>query len=143
MKVTYDGYMTNPGGDVYLIQDTCRGLVKIGVSTNVQTRLKGLRAASPCALGKAVVIHGFGIAGERALHGFASDYRDHSEWFRFEGDLVELYSLVDRAAPATIMGDIDRFLRAVSHRKGLKLIHGPDREIERLLLTGQPESETA
>lgn len=82
----------NPGyrhqtGEVYFAQSSVTGLVKIGFSTNVATRISGLEVnhgGSLRLLGK----RSGTVADERALHlRFAAD-RQEGEWFKLSSELL-------------------------------------------------------
>lgn len=74
---------------VYFIQGRVTGLIKIGFSRDVASRLEALRSASPDALDVLGVVDG-GQALERALHARFREFTEHGEWFRPSPDLLLL-----------------------------------------------------
>lgn len=79
---------THPG--VYFIAQRAHAtLVKIGVTSgSIRDRARVLQSGSPVAL----VLLGWLPGGrnvEAALHDYWHDFREHGEWFRFEGALRE------------------------------------------------------
>lgn len=74
---------------VYFIQDiTHQGPIKIGVSRNVEKRLKSLQNASPLKLKCLGIIAG-GRDLERTLHIRFAPSRLHGEWFSPEKKLLQ------------------------------------------------------
>jgi hypothetical protein len=75
---------SSPGADYIYVLGTDEGLVKIGTTNNLWSRLKQLQGMSPkkleplmfwvCRSGKSV---------EAAIHALFRDYRKHGEWFYF------------------------------------------------------------
>ena len=70
----------------YLIQ--CGEFVKIGITADIESRLRTLESSNPHAL-KVVALLAGGRALERALHKRFADYRHRDEWFRIEGALAK------------------------------------------------------
>jgi hypothetical protein len=56
------------------------GLIKIGVSTNVQSRVRSIRNASPVSIDLLGTVPG-GTLGESFLHVSFAHLRRHGEWF--------------------------------------------------------------
>lgn len=65
---------------VYFIQDTRRGTVKIGTTTDVQARLRTLQTGNGAPLRLLGTFTG-GYAEETAIHAQLSAHRVHGEWF--------------------------------------------------------------
>lgn len=76
-----------PGGCVYFIGDQRR--VKIGHTTDLVSRLKDLRVASPDNHSVLRVLPG-GSRTERWLHKRFSDRHIRGEWFRFTDEMMEI-----------------------------------------------------
>ena len=76
---------------VYFVQDVKTGAVKVGVTRNLEGRLKQLRNANPnvAPIGE---IRG-GPEEERELHNELNRYGDGGEWFR--GD-ARVYDVIER-----------------------------------------------
>lgn len=70
---------------VYVIGEPGSPIVKIGVSNDVQRRLREIQANSPIPL-KVLWTSPGGLALERALHQHFADQRTHGEWFAFDAD---------------------------------------------------------
>ena len=66
--------------DLYGIQSSKGGPIKIGVTRDVYKRLDALQTASPYRLELKMLIPGMGIA-ERTLHSLFADHRLSGEWF--------------------------------------------------------------
>ncbi len=73
---------------VYFIQAKGSGLIKIGMSLNVSSRLKALQQASPEKLRILKIIEG-GRKKEFELHEKFKNIKSHSEWFQPEEELLE------------------------------------------------------
>lgn len=106
--------------DVYFIQAETLGLIKIGVATDIQSRLRSLQASCPDRL---VVLglltcHNFGQQ-EREVHARFADARAHGEWFR---PTVELLDFIRNYAETNVrrvrvcQRDIDLWLAGSSRR---------------------------
>lgn len=80
-------------GFIYFIR--CRDMVKIGFSVNTTNRLNRIQSFCPYPLTLIASIRGT-MADEAALHDRFSSYREHSEWFRCEGDLAEYVATLGR-----------------------------------------------
>lgn len=63
------------------------GFVKIGTTSDVQTRFRALVAATPHDIEMVAVVAG-GHKVERSLHARFAAYRHRDEWFREEGALA-------------------------------------------------------
>ena len=73
--------------DVYFIQGCETQRIKIGISNNVDSRLKGIQSSEPLKL-LAVIKQG-GKDLERRLHQKFQGLRVHGEWFRPDPQLLE------------------------------------------------------
>lgn len=83
---------------VYFIEGEGTGRVKIGVSHDPTFRLASLQAGSPVALHLRGVLPG-GVAVEQALHLRFAEQREHGEWFRLTGELVDVVASARPPAP--------------------------------------------
>lgn len=81
------------GIDLYFIQNTVTRAIKIGMSANVNLRLKELQAHTDCELHLLLVVAGRGDA-ELTLHRLFADSRISGEWFRPSEELTELILLL-------------------------------------------------
>ena len=107
---------------VYFIEAVGAGRVKIGVSSDVDGRLRSLCKQSPFPLRLLFAIDG-DRKQERALHRRFDAFRVCGEWFRVAGELAEyLGSLCDRALESGA-------LKYDVH--GCEWRHGPHAECER------------
>jgi hypothetical protein len=70
-----------PTSVVYFIQAVQSKLVKIGVSVNVEQRLKTLQSGSPEKLEVVRILKNSGRLRESELHRQCAKYRKHGEWF--------------------------------------------------------------
>ncbi len=85
------------GGVVYFLQSET-GLIKIGCSTNLDARIRHIRAMSPAQLELLGSMPG-GHREERAAHAKLQSWRDHGEWFRSDAEsLAIIKSLIKAAA---------------------------------------------
>jgi hypothetical protein len=69
--------------DTYVYFITGGGLTKIGVSIEVESRMKNLQAGSPVPLTLVGTIRG-SWRTEKLIHHLYKEYRVHGEWFNFE-----------------------------------------------------------
>lgn len=84
-------------GIVYFIAADSVGMVKIGMTSNLEQRLIDLRVACPVSL--RVVYHRPGGRWmESDYHKKFAAYRSHGEWFRFEGELRSFIEIMVREA---------------------------------------------
>ncbi|WP_180958432.1 GIY-YIG nuclease family protein [Vibrio sp. vnigr-6D03] len=96
---------------VYFLLDESKGLVKIGISKNINNRMDAVKReykTGPLTL-LTVVLHG-GLTVERSLHKKFSDWLVDGkgrEWFKYEGELVEF---IDELSQYTIKSE---YLEAV------------------------------
>lgn len=90
--------VVSPNANVYFIRDGNKRRVKIGMSTNVENRLKGL--AHPF-LGELTVMGTVpgGYAMEREMHHRFAEHRISGEWFKLEGDLAEFVKTLSPYTP--------------------------------------------
>lgn len=72
---------------VYLLGGSDSRLVKIGRSTNVRARVRGIRMMSPTPV-ELLWQHEGGADLEKALHGVFRECRKHGEWFDLGDDPV-------------------------------------------------------
>jgi len=85
---------------VYLVQQEVTGAIKIGISSNVPSRLKGLQTSSPYKL---TLIHAYrptgsmsAIEAERRLHKEFCDVRLQGEWFSSQLDVDKVNMLMSK-----------------------------------------------
>lgn len=69
--------------------------VKIGVTTNVNNRVRAISSMSPDRLEIAFIIPG-DRTSEKLLHGLFAPDRLHGEWFKFSDDIREFIELAKR-----------------------------------------------
>jgi len=93
---------------VYFIQGIDGGLIKIGSTSDVKSRLKTLQAGSPVLLRVLGSIEG-SLTGELGLHKRLAAYRTHGEWFVPHAEVIGVMT-------ATLAGETDLF---VNHETGL------------------------
>lgn len=77
------------GDNVYFIQASTGGPIKIGLTTDVNRRLKELQMCCPIPLQIIHVIPGGDQKLEKQLHKSFSLHRLHGEWFDATGDLLK------------------------------------------------------
>lgn len=75
------------GARVYFLQASRSGLIKIGHSSDVESRIASLRTGSPEPLVLLAVMAG-GREVEQGLHARFAGARVRGEWFRATGELV-------------------------------------------------------
>lgn len=73
-------------GAIYFVEDQ-RGLIKIGFTTNLKTRLGHIRGLVPVSLLGSVAAERW---HERAIHRKLAEHRAHGEWFAGAPDVREL-----------------------------------------------------
>lgn len=76
--------------DLYLIQDTTTGLLKIGRSKNVEGRKKAMQTATGNKLELLCVLKNLGCK-EAELHDKFAKYRKEGEWFEFNKSIINEY----------------------------------------------------
>lgn len=76
-----------PAAVVYVLRAANDGLVKIGTTTDLPSRLKNIRAMSGVPLEVLCVLPGDATV-ERQLHARFREHRAHGEWFRPAPDLL-------------------------------------------------------
>lgn len=81
---------------VYFVHAPDAGLVKIGLTANIETRLASLRMGSPVPLVLLKAVRG-GRTDEAALHSKWGSIRCHGEWFRATDDLLGSIDNIDGA----------------------------------------------
>ena len=86
-------------GWVYIIGATEVPKVKIGFSGAPKQRVRDLSRGSPLEL-KILARRRGTLQDERALHRKLSAYRAHGEWFRLEGDVLDLLNEMMRRSRA-------------------------------------------
>lgn len=77
-----------PVSGVYFIQGDGGGLIKIGVSSDVEARLRQHQAGCPVILRRIGLIVDANALEEARLHERFAHLREHGEWFRPEPDLL-------------------------------------------------------
>lgn len=70
---------------IYLI--ACHDFVKIGIASDVKSRLAALALCNPYPLSVVAACPG-GLADEKSLHEKFKAYRTRGEWFKVEGELA-------------------------------------------------------
>ena len=75
------------GPAVYAVQCEVTGLIKLGHSTDIRSRLSTLRTISPTPLRLVATFPG-DPDREAELHSEFEDHRDHGEWFAPAPDLL-------------------------------------------------------
>lgn len=106
--------------DVYFVQGQQLGLIKIGVATDVQSRLRSVQASSPDQLILMGLIrcHNFGQT-EREIHKRFAHCRAHGEWFHPETELVDwirAYAETNSRRVRVCQRDIDLWIAGYSRR---------------------------
>lgn len=86
-------------GFIYFIADVGQGLVKIGVSGGVHSRVAQLRTATPG--GQLLLLGCFkgSKSMEKGLHAYFDKYRVHGEWFKLTKDIAEFIKLHTKLDP--------------------------------------------
>jgi len=74
--------LASPVTNMYILQATGSGLIKIGVSKNIEKRLVALQTGSPFKLIVVRLIDKIPFLLEKELHDQLSGYRLHGEWFK-------------------------------------------------------------
>lgn len=82
---------------VYFVAHETSGLVKIGTTVCLATRLRHMQAGSPVPLSVLFCISG-GRTTERALHSRFSAARAHGEWFKLRAIQAELLDLAEESS---------------------------------------------
>jgi len=86
--VDLEDWMALANGVVYFVR--ARGLVKIGFTVDLATRLKTLRSMSPAPVSLLGTIKG-SLRLERFLHEHFRKHHAHHEWFRAHESIVGLF----------------------------------------------------
>jgi hypothetical protein len=101
------------------------GLVKIGITTNLTSRIRSIRNSSPVALDLLATMPGHTVL-EGMVHSRFSHLRRHGEWFEDQGEIREyIASLIKqgKVTPLTrspeIIAEIDRLNTAPPGRGGV------------------------
>ncbi len=89
----HESYPPAAESDLYFIRCQTTNLIKIGVSTSVEDRLRTLQTASPGKLVLLGVVKHGGVTLEEKLHERLKPHRSHGEWFR---DSPELQAVIKR-----------------------------------------------
>lgn len=68
---------------IYVVSISDEGPVKIGIASNMSTRLSGIQTGSPVKLtvSHLHIVHGDAFALEKAVHASLASRRLHGEWF--------------------------------------------------------------
>lgn len=74
---------------VYFLLAKDTGMVKIGKTTSPKKRITCLRTMSPVKLEVVALVRAHDYH-EAMIHKALSKYRAHGEWFRMEGDVIDL-----------------------------------------------------
>lgn len=101
---------------VYFIAAKSVAMIKIGVTTDVRSRLCGLRNASPVPLEIAAVIPG-DIAIERQMHSRFASSRHHGEWFEASPEILEFIAGSSNKIPKKYAAPEDEYLEAIRRGK--------------------------
>ncbi len=86
-------------GVVYFVRAGADGLIKIGKTKDLASRLRGLQRMSGVALHLLATLDG-GMAKEAEMHRRFAHLRAHGEWFRPGPELLQFLSSVGEATPA-------------------------------------------
>lgn len=78
------------GNNVYVIRAKNSKLFKVGISHNVDMRLKQIKCQCPFELFIYCVIKDVGKQAETIIHNLLSDYRQRGEWFNSKYALDEM-----------------------------------------------------
>jgi hypothetical protein len=70
--------------DLYIIQSGETGAIKIGRTSDIETRISSLQTGCPYPLRLILLVEGYGHI-ERELHHKLRSYRTQGEWFHLEG----------------------------------------------------------
>lgn len=90
---------------VYAIRGA--SLVKIGVAHDPDDRLNSLQTGSPVKLSLMGWVPG-PVSLERKIHKLLSDYREHGEWFRYEGEAKEIADAIASGDPEKVQDRVNR-----------------------------------
>jgi hypothetical protein len=93
-----DNNRTAKIGNIYFIQNTVTGNVKIGKSINPEQRLVNMQSGSDCPLRLlfSIPVHDMATE-EKLLHEKFAAYRLNGEWFRYEGEVsCYLHDLIQK-----------------------------------------------
>jgi Meiotically up-regulated gene 113 len=93
--------LRHSGGDVYFLQHETGGLIKIGVSVHVPSRVASLNAQTHDPRYRVLaIIPGGGTLYERIFHDEFAHLREHGEWFRAEQDLLDFIARAKEMMPS-------------------------------------------
>lgn len=92
---------------VYMFLDDARGVVKIGIATDVRRRLGQVQVGYPWKLGIVRVIDG-DRRTERWMHRKYKDRRLNGEWFEWQAEMLDVRP-PDFTSPDPSAGPIERF----------------------------------
>ncbi len=85
------------GGDVvYFVQSAMGGPIKIGITSDLEARMKVLQMCCPFVLRVLHAVRGVDRSFESALHKRFAHYRLHGEWFENTRELMELIEWLKR-----------------------------------------------
>jgi hypothetical protein len=79
------GVMSEENSTLYFLAGA--GLIKIGVTTNLTSRLRAIRNSSPVSVEVLATMPGCGIFKEMQLHDRFAALRRHGEWFEDDGSI--------------------------------------------------------
>ncbi len=110
--------------DVYFVQAERLGLIKIGVATDVMSRLRSLQACSPDRLVLLGLLrcHNFGRS-EKEIHARFEAFRAHGEWFFPDDSLLTWiggYAETNVRRVRVCQRDIDLWIGGNSRRLTLR-----------------------
>jgi T5orf172 domain len=92
---------------IYFVEAIGVNAIKIGIATNLDDRMEGLRGGCPTPIKMLLSIRGTSLA-ERRLHKFFDEERLHSEWFvgsdRLRSFIASLSTLDPKAISSRIRG---------------------------------------
>ena len=72
---------------VYIVRAVGTGMIKVGITAEVDRRLAEIRALCPVPVEIVDVLEGATFDVERTIHGLMSKHRSHGEWFFEAGAL--------------------------------------------------------
>lgn len=104
---------------IYFIQESGRGLIKIGSAVDPSMRLVDLQIGSPFSLVLLLALEG-GRDEEKALHRRFSRLRYRGEWFKPKSDLLRFMLDCARSgktniSPATAMQSVSGYTAMILH----------------------------
>jgi hypothetical protein len=105
------------GTNLYAIRTIDAPFVKIGTAANVDKRVKELQTGCPFGLYVYSVRECEGVSEEKQMHRYLHKYRESGEWFRWEGEVIDLIKTWKRARNAKeVSNSSDNFARNFGSR---------------------------